>query len=304
MNKDVHSIFEAYMNKRAELLGEAPIGFEEPFSKMSPEEQEKSIQGAQAEFPEQAQGKYAIDENQTTQVISKVVAYLKKNGDYSPKLYKDFQKDIVAPFVREINSSINPTNSTYTARVVYNAMRKAKIVKDETTGMEGVKKDKGYPTERGKAQLAQKIVANPESFSEKETEPEEIESGAQETDKPVNVRIKNWILDEIDPITGGAEMEVIKNVQRKIMSSGGLGLEEGRIASVVKANISDLIAKNHLAKQAGKLIFGKEDYSSESEGSEFKSEEDTIRDITGLGARPTGKSLFGGGGNSYGIDFG
>jgi hypothetical protein len=37
---------------------------------------------------------------------------------------------------------------------------------------------------------------------------------------------------------------------------------------------------------------------------EFKSEEDVIRDITGFGAKPTGKSMFGGGGNSYGVDFG
>ena len=271
MNRDSKLIFEAYKNKN--LLNEAPVGFEEPFANLSPEEQQKSITGTKAEFTEQSKGKYDIDETQTASVIGKVVNYLKENGNHSPKLYKDFQNDVVAPFVREVNPSINKTNSQYTARVVYNAMRKNKIVKDETTGYEGVAKDKGYPTEKGQEQLASKILKTPDEFvGEDETDSTDAETSTTPQDS-VSSRITNWIIEEIDSVAGAAEGDIISNIQRKILSSGGLGLEEKSITSKIKSILSILLNSRVLERKGGRIIFG----------SNFDKYEDAVGDTSDIG---------------------
>jgi hypothetical protein len=302
MNKDVHMIFEAYKKQMFQILNEAPpVGFDEPFAQQSPEEKQQQIKDVakEVQFPAGAKGKYELDAAQTEQVIAGVEAKLKEMGGVSKAPYKFFQEQVVAEVVRQVAPAIKTANSKYAARVVYNAMRKGKILKDETTGFSGgVAKDKGYSSAAGKQKLAEVIVANPEKFEGEEV----AEVDSPEKESPVNIRIANWILDQIDSITGASEGEVINDVQRKVLSSGGLGLEERTIMSRVKAVISKLVEDRILARKAGKLIFGDVEFSPNDEGTEFKSEEDTIRDITGYGAKPTGKTVFKD--TNYGVDFG
>ena len=294
MNKDAHLIFEAYKKQTFQILNEAPpVGFDEPFVQKSPEERQQQIKDVakEVQFPPGAKGKYDLDVAQTEQVIAGVEAKLREMGDATNAPYKFFQENTVAEIVRQVAPAIKVANSRYTARVVYNAMRKGKILKDETTGFGGgVAKDKGYSSAAGKRKLAEIIVADPEKFEGEEA----AEVDSPEKESPVNIRIANWILDQIDSITGANEGEVINDVQRKVLSSGGLGLEERTIMSRVKAVISKLVEDRILARKAGKLIFGDVEFSPNDEGTEFKSEEETIRDITGFGARPmTARTGFG-----------
>jgi len=302
MNKDVHMIFEAYRKQMFQILNEAPpVGFDEPFAQQSPEEKQQQIKDVAkgVQFPAGAKDKYELDAAQTEQVIAGVEAKLKEMGGVSKAPYKFFQEQVVAEVVRQVAPAIKTANSKYAARVVYNAMRKGKILKDETTGFSGgVAKDQGYSSAAGKQKLAEIIVADPEKFEGEEA----AEVGSPEKESPVNIRIANWILDQIDSITGASEGEVINDVQRKVLSSGGLGLEERTIMSRIKAVISKLVEDRILARKAGKLIFGDVEFSPNDEGTEFKSEEDTIRDITGYGAKPTGKTVFKD--TNYGVDFG
>lgn len=293
MNNDAYLIFEAYKNKKAALLSEAPVGFPDLFSKMSPEEQQQSVTGAKAEFPEGSKGKYAIDEQQTVQVIASVVDYLKKNDGYSPKLYKDFQADVVAPAVRQIVPTINTTNSKYTARVVYTAMRKAGIVKDETSGMEGVRKDRGYPSEKGKQQLAAKIVSDPEKFEEEEVAEEKPVAKAYNPNA-------EYYFKTIDEIPSGTLQGDLKIQYERLSNLTG----ETMRGSDFEKQFQRYNLPTNLVSKFARLDIMTTLSAEEGGDDEFKSEEDVIRDYTGIGARPTGKSVFGGGGNSFGVDFG
>jgi hypothetical protein len=269
MNKDSHLIFEVYKNKKAAVLNEGPVAFE-PEYKGSGEE-------VKAEFPELAAGKYALTPEQTALVFSKFVEKFKSMGGNSPKLYKDFYETEIGPLVREANPSINNTNAKYASRVLYNALKAAKVVKDERDGVEGVKKAKGLPTQAGVQKLAQITAANPERFEGEGEEVASSESKAPEAPQDAaTTRIANWVFDEIDPVVGAPEQDVISSVQRKIMSSGGLGMEEKSIVSKIKGVISILAGSKVLEKKAGKLIFG----------SNFEKFEDASGDTSNIGKDP------------------
>jgi hypothetical protein len=163
MNKDTYQIFEAYKSYRNNVLKEAPVVLEPEYSGTGGE--------VKAEFPELAQGKYALSEEQTAAVLSKFVETFKAAGGKSPKLYKDFYETVIGPIVKEVNPSINNTNSKYTSRVLYNALKAAKVVKDERDGVEGVSKNKGMPTSSGVQKLANIVSSSPEKFEGEEEAP-------------------------------------------------------------------------------------------------------------------------------------
>jgi hypothetical protein len=259
MNKDAHLIFEAYKKQTFQILNEAPpVGFDEPFAQKSPEEKQQQIKDVakEVQFPPGAKGKYDLDVTQTEQVIAGVEAKLKEMGGATNAPYKFFQENTVAEIVRQVAPAIKVANSRYTARVVYNAMRKGKILKDETTGFGGgVAKDKGYSSAAGKRKLAEIIVADPEKFEGEEVN--ELESAAPEASQDAaTTRIANWAFEEIDPVAGAPEQDVITSIQRKILSSGGLGMEEKSIVSKIKAVLNILVSSKVIERKAGKLIFG------------------------------------------------
>jgi hypothetical protein len=267
MNKDIHSIFEAYQLKKIAILNEGPVAFD-PEYKGSGEE-------VKAEFPELATGKYALTSEETSAVLSKFVANFKAMGGNSPKLYKDFYETEISPLVREVKPSINNTNAKYTSRVLYNALKTAGVLKDERDGVEGVKKAKGMPSQAGIQKLAQITATDPERFEGEE----EVETEATPQDAPqdaATTRITNWVFDEIDPVAGAPEQDVISSVQRKILSSGGLGMEEKSIVSKIKGVINILAGSKVLDKKAGKLIFG----------SNFEKFEDASGDTSNIGKDP------------------
>lgn len=287
MNKDVHSIFEAYKNKKAELLGEAPVTFE-PEYKGSGEE-------VKAEFPELAKGKYALSVEETAAVLSKFVAKFKSMGGSSPKLYKDFYEMELAPVVREVNPGINNTNAKYAARVLYNALKAAKVVKDERDGIQGVQKDKGIPSQAGVQKLAQITAADPEKFAGEEEVAEE---------KPVSKAYNpnaEYYFKTIDEIPSGTLQGDLKIQYERLSNLTG----ETMRGSDFEKQFQRYNQPTNLVSKFARLDIMTTLSPEEGGDDEFKSEEDVIRDYTGIGARPTGRSVFGsGGGNSFGVDFG
>lgn len=267
MNKDAHLIFEIYQQKRTSVLNEAPVSFEPEYSGSGEE--------VKAEFPELAKGKYALTPEETAAVLSKFVANFKGMGGNSPKLYKDFYETELAPIVREINPGINNTNAKYASRVLYNALKAAKVVKDERDGVQGVKKDKGLPTPAGVQKLAQIASADPERFEGEEDTNVESEAPSVDQDS-TTTRLANWVFDEIDPVAGAPEQDVIASVQRKVMASGGLGMEEKSIVSKIKGIINILSGSKVLDRKAGRLIFG----------SNFEKFEDASGDTSNIGKDP------------------
>lgn len=286
MNKDSHLIFEVYKKKNNSVLNEAPVTFD-PEYKGSGEE-------VKAEFPELAAGKYALTPEETAAVLSKFVASFKAMGGNSPKLYKDFYETEIGPIVREVKPAINNTNAKYTSRVLYNALKAAKVVKDERDGIEGVKKDRGVPSQAGIQKLAQIASSNPEKFEgEEEAAPEKPASRAYNP----NAEYYFKTIDEIPSGTLEGDLKIqyerLSNLTGESMK--GIDFEKQFQRYNLPSNlVSKFVRLNVLT------------ILSEDEGgdSEFKSEEEVVRDITGYGAKPTGRSVFGGGGNSFGVDFG
>jgi hypothetical protein len=286
MNKDVYQIFEAYKNK---TLNEAPVVMEPEYSGTGTE--------VKAEFPELSQGKYALSEQETAAVFSKFIQNFKAAGGKSPKLYKDFYETELVPVVREINPAINNTNAKYTSRVLYNALKAAKVVKDERDGVEGVSKNKGMPTPAGVQKLSNIVANDPERFEGEDP----TEGSPEEPKDKTTVRIEYMVANKVDD-TGVLESEVVNDVQREIMSSGGLGLEERSILSKVKAIISNLVRKNILERKGQYLKLGDNFEKFEAgggQGSEVISDEDLIQKVTGLGSRPmTSRDVWSSGGDS------
>lgn len=262
MNKDAYLIFEAYKKKNNNVISEAPVTFEPEYTGTGEE--------VKAQFPELAQGKYALNDQEAAAVLSKFIANFKTEGGKSPMLYKDFLESKISPLVREVNPKINNTNSKYTARVLYNALRAAGAVKDERDGVEGVK---GGKTEHSIKKVAQVATENPQEFIEGEEVADEKPIESQDS---TTTRIANWVFDEIDSVTGASEQDIISGVQRKIMSSGGLGLEEKSIVSKVKGVLNILISNKVLEKKAGRVIFG----------SNFEKFEQASDDTSNIGRDP------------------
>jgi len=286
MNKDAHLIFEAYKTKKTSTLTEAPVTFE-PDYKGSGEE-------VKAEFPELAKGKYALSEEETAAVLSKFVANFKAMGGNSPKLYKDFYETELSPLVREVSPGINNTNAKYASRVLYNALKAAKVVKDERDGVQGVKRDKGMPSQAGIQKLAQVTSTDPERFEgEEEASVERVVSKAYNPNR-------EYYFKTIDEIPSGTlegdlkiQYERLSNLTGETMK--GMDFEKQFQRYNLPTNLVSKFARLDIMTTLS---------PEEGGDDEFESEEDVVTKYTGFGARPTGKSVFGRGGNSYGVDFG
>lgn len=300
MNKDSHLIFEAYKQARTQLLNELDLGadvgsFGPAIAKGLKERESggfdaytydtlKKALGKNSDeianligpiihnilfpnnvFPAKGDEKTQINklQNSLHNIMPQVIDELKKDEEMAKKL--------------EGASGLTGTRHKYSARITRDFI--TPFVKVLNSGSEG---EEAPSEEEVKAVVKGTI----------ETELPEGEATAKES--PVNIRIANWVLEQIDSVTGASEGEVINDVQRKILSSGGLGLEERSIVSKVKAVISKLVSDRILERKAGRLIFGDVEFAPNDEGTEFKSVEDTIRDITGFGARKTmGREIWG-----------
>jgi len=158
MDKDSYMLFEAYKsifneNVPVELMGGYGGTGEE----------------VTASFPELSRGKYDLSPEETKQVFSNFIKKFKELGGKSPKLYKDFYESEIAPIVRQTKPSINNTNSKYTSRVLYNALKEAKVISDER---DGVSLDK-RPSVEGVAKLTKYTFKNAEKLGTEAEEPEE-----------------------------------------------------------------------------------------------------------------------------------
>jgi hypothetical protein len=141
--------------------------------------------------------------------------------------------------------------------------------------------------------------ASPEEIKNVVSEPEEVEGSTptktetgeteEEPQDRTTVRIENMITDLVDD-TGVLESDVLKDVERKIIASDGLGLEEGSIKGTVKALLSRLVRKQILERKGQYLKLGDnfEKYETSKDlGSEAISDEDIIQKVTGYGERKT-----------------
>jgi hypothetical protein len=170
MNKESYRIFEAYRNVRSKVLNElAPVELTGGYSGSGEE--------VTADFPELSKGKYDLTPEETKQVFSKFISSFRNKGGKSPKLYKDFYESELAPVIRETKPTINNTNSKYTSRVLYNALKAAGVVSDERDGISGIKLEK-KPSEAGVQKLADFTLKNAGEFGKEEVATGESGKGA------------------------------------------------------------------------------------------------------------------------------
>jgi len=226
MDKDSYLIFEAY--KKKNVLNElAPVEMGDYSG---------SGEEVKAEFPELAKGKYDLTPEETSQVFSKFLSTFKAKGGKSPKLYKDFYEMELAPVIREIKPSINNTNSKYSARVLYNALKAAGVLKDERDGVVMDKK----PSQKGVEKLTNYTLKNADKLDKEEPSSEtskQTNAGAG-IDDPVMKRFWERILGE-----GGYSREELT----RMMIGDNPDMEE----SEAKINISSLIRTGYLQKTDG-----------------------------------------------------
>lgn len=221
MNRDSHLIFEAYKNKSKVLNELAPVEMGEYTG---------SGEEIKAQFPEQSAGKYDLTPEETSQVFSKFLNTFRAKGGKSPKLYKDFYEMELAPVIKEIKPSINNTNSKYSARVLYNALKEANVLKDERDGVVMEKK----PSEKGVEKLTKFTIKNAGKL-DKEEPSEEKTSGGAGIDDPVMKRFWEKILGE-----GSYQ----KDELARMMIEDNPDMEE----SEARFNISALIRTGYLKK--------------------------------------------------------
>lgn len=239
MDNDSKLIFEAY--KKNKILNElAPV-----------EMGEYSGTGEEitADFPEQSKGKYDLTPQETKSVLSDFISNFKLKGGKSPKLYKDFYEMELAPVVRKIKPEINNTNSKYTARVLYNSLKSAGVLKDERDGVVMDKK----PSEKGVEKLTKYTLKNAGDFGEEVEQTNKEEGGI---DDPVMKRFWERILGE-----GPYQKD---ELQRMIIEDNP-DMEE----SEAKINISALIRSGYIKKtDSGYEAVDpeEEDVDSEKEG--------------------------------------
>jgi hypothetical protein len=225
MTKDSHLIFEAYKKGKITLNEYAPVEMGEYGG---------TGEDITAEFPEQSKGKYDLTPEETAQVFKNFLMEFKSKGGKSPKLYKDFYEMELAPVVRSVKPSINNTNAKYSARVLYNALKAANVLKDER---EGVMTDKSIkPSDKNVQKLAKYTLKNADKLGA-ETEGEESSSSTagEGIDDPIMKRFWEKIL---------GEGEYSREELIRMMIEDNPDLEE----SESKSNISALISTGYLKK--------------------------------------------------------
>jgi hypothetical protein len=293
MNKDINLIFEQYQQKI--LLNELDLGAD--YAAAGPEikkrlrEREaggndtylfKILKDALGKDSDEVAdilskplydilfpgGKFAAMGDQKTQLsklqnaiaanLPKVVEQLQQSEEYGEKL-------------KNIKGLMSSAKHGYTARILRDFMSNVlQFIESETGGDE-------EPTEQevhtAVAKAAKKTAA--EATPEGEAPAAAAAEPAASQD-PATTRITNWAFEEIDPVAGAPEQDVISSIQRKILSSGGLGMEEKSIVSKIKAVLNILVSSKVLERKAGKFIFG----------SNFDKFEDASDDTSNIGKDP------------------
>lgn len=219
---DVHSklIFEAY--KKGRMLNElAPVEMGEYGG---------AGEDISASFPEQSKGKYDLTPEETSSVFKKFLSDFREKGGKSPKLYKDFYEMELAPIVREIKPSINNTNAKYSARVLYNALKAAGVVKDERDGVQGIKMEKKV-SEKGAEKLTKYTLKNAGKLGIEEPSTK----GGEGIDDPVMKRFWEKIMGE-----GPYQKEELA----RMMIEDNPDMEE----SEARINVSALIRSGYINK--------------------------------------------------------
>lgn len=242
-------------------------------------------------------GKFAAVGDKKTQLNKLQNAIQAKMPEVVKKLQEDPELGKQLEKVPGLTSS---AKHGYTARILRDFMADTlNLIEDETAGDEA-------PTEQEVQSAATKAVKKAAVAPTPEAQPEG--EAPEESGDRVTVRIEHMIANKVDD-TGVLESDVVNDVQREIMSSGGLGLEERSILSKVKAIVSNLVRKQILERKGQYLKLGDNFEKFEaagSEGSDVITDEDLVQRYTGLGARPTtARGTWGGeGGSNYGVDFG
>jgi hypothetical protein len=233
MNKDIHNIFEAYRANREKLLNElAPVEFEGGYGGTGEE--------VEAQFPELSKGKYDLSPEETKAVFTSFIQKFRAAGGKSPKLYKDFFETVLAPEIRSVKPSINNTNAKYSARVLYNALKAAKVLRDERDGVSGVKLDK-KPTEAGVEKLAKYTFKKSGELGKEDGDSVNVE-------KPVNKPSKSAGLDDVtlkrfwEKIYGEDEYSRKDLVRMYVEDNPGVEPDD----AVMK--ISDMVLSGYLKK--------------------------------------------------------
>lgn len=223
MDKQSKLIFENYLKVRNNVLNElAPVEMGEYGG---------TGEEIKAEFPEQSRGKYDLTPDETATVYKTFLTKFKSQGGKSPKLYKDFYEMELAPVVREIKPAINNTNAKYTARVLYNALKAAGVVKDERGGVQGIKMEKKV-SDKGAENLAKYTIKNAGNLGAQEETSTDAGAGI---DDPVMKRFWEKILGE-----GSYQKEELT----RMMIEDNPDMEE----SEARLNVSALIRSGYLQK--------------------------------------------------------
>lgn len=223
MNQDSKLIFEAYL--KGKVLNElAPVEMGEYSG---------TGEDISATFPEQSRGKYDLTPEETAAVYKQFLSKFKQQGGKSPKLYKDFYEMELSPVVREIKPSINNTNAKYSARVLYNALKAAGVLRDERDGVEGIKMEKNV-SEKGAKKLASYTIQKAGELG-KEDSVTPTSSAGEGIDDPIMKRFWEKILGE-----GSYKKEELS----RMMIEDNPDMEE----SEARLNVSALIRSGYLKK--------------------------------------------------------
>ncbi len=223
MDNQSKLIFENYLKIRNRVINElAPVEMGEYGG---------TGEDIKAEFPEQSMGKYDLSPQETATVFKQFLSNFKAQGGKSPKLYKDFYEMELAPTIREIKPSINNTNAKYSARVLYNALKAAGVLKDERDGVQGIKMEKKV-SDVGAEKLAKYTMQKAGELGKEE---ESSSSAGAGIDDPVMKRFWEKILGE-----GPYQKEELV----RMMIEDNPDMEE----SESKLNISALIRSGYLQK--------------------------------------------------------
>ncbi len=242
-------------------------------------------------FPD---GKFAAVGDQKTQ-LNKLQNAIHAN---IPRVVEELQKDPqIGKQLEAVPGLTSSAKHGYTARILRDFMAPVlQLIEDEAPGDEA-------PTEQEVQTAVTKAVKKTATEPTQEVEPSEEEPEGDRT----TVRVERMIADKIDA-TGVLESDVVNDVMREIMRSGGLGIEEKNIGRTVKSIINNLVKKKILERKNQFIMLGdnfEKFETSGSEGSDIIPLEDYISQVTGYGARPTtARSSWGGEGGSTPVDFG
>ena len=245
-------------------------------------------------------GKFAAVGDQKTQLNKLQNAIQAKMPEVVKKLQEDPELGKQLEKVPGLTSS---AKHGYTARILRDFMKDTlELIEDETPGDE-------VPTEQEVQSAATKAVKQAAAEPVQASEPAGQEPEA-EGDR-TSVRIEHMIANKVDD-SGVLESDVANDVQREIMSSGGLGLEERAISRTVKSIINKLVNKQILERKGSYLKLGdnfeKFDTAGDT-GSDAITDEDLVQKYTGFGTAPkTSRDAWGGEdtgmSRKYGIDLG